>query len=457
MQQREKTDLSTEITTYRINSREDLLAKIKETTEGKVSYKNKDYDDSLDSLLIPYNFRVRIQIQVEKLSELLKRVIEVFSSCLEARAFFQLSSQQEELALIDPGYSNHIVINRFDGLIEKGTGDYKVIENNSDCPAGILYTSRLMNLVASVPEFQTELIGSQIISESPANPEFLAHFISTYEEFRNKKQSVGLACILQLEGQENCESFDMAKYMTRLGIRTIVADPRNMKFERNQLLYHGQAVDLVWNKINTTYFNEVLSDSRICDFLKAYEMGAFCHINSFAARYVTESKLVAAFMHSPIFQKHLSKSDIDFIKSTIPWSYKLEQGDVDFKGHTGEIISFARTFKDQLVLKRAYDIRGDGVVIGKSLSVQEWTAVIKKNIGQPFILQEYIRPSEKEIQLLSGDRQHRYFSLDSFMHSGQFQGFGSKASLGDKLNIFQGGSKLAVFTLKEDINARANH
>ena len=106
----------------------------------------------------------------------------------------------------------------------------------------------------------------------------------------------------------------------------------------------------------------------------------------------------------------------------------------------------AITYKDSFVLKIAYDIRGDGVTIGKSVTQDEWRDLIEKNWNKPFILQEFIEPPTTSIFKSQDHSEQMKFSLDFFMFNGKFQGFGSKVSNSDKLNIFKGGSKLAIFS-----------
>jgi len=70
---------------------------------------------------------------------------------------------------------------------------------------------------------------------------------------------------------------------------------------------------------------------------------------------------------------------------------------------------------------------------------------------QGFVVQRYIQPMTYPI--ISFQRKPLVLpmnvSIDSFMFGGRLVGFGSKASLEDKVNLFKGGQKLAVKVVED--------
>jgi hypothetical protein len=106
----------------------------------------------------------------------------------------------------------------------------------------------------------------------------------------------------------------------------------------------------------------------------------------------------------------------------------------------------------ELVLKVPFDIRGDGVTMGRSTPRGAWlerTAGAARDGG---IVQRLVEPSRYpvvSVDLADGQGDGvragaMRVSCDTFIFGGRFSGFGAKASLAEKVNVFQGGRKVSV-------------
>ena len=66
------------------------------------------------------------------------------------------------------------------------------------------------------------------------------------------------------------------------------------------------------------------------------------------------------------------------------------------------------------------------------------------------VLQSYVSPARYPVLRAGEDAPSDLnVSLDSFVFDGRLVGLGSKASAGSKVNLFQGGVKLAVMAVPE--------
>ncbi|PHJ56854.1 hypothetical protein VF14_23990 [Nostoc linckia z18] len=386
----------------------------------------------------------------EKLLNILEKVIQVFEKDKETQDFFMLDEIAESLVKIDPGYKRKIRISRFDTFLTGDATPFKVLENNTDCPAGVIFTGRIMKLIRQVPTISKLLNNLTLVDEAiESSLAFVSELLSVYHEFCGTNEQMPTIAILQPHGKVSPESLTMINVFSEYGISSVVADPREFEYKGEYLLFDGKKVDLVWNKINTANFIPLLQDiTSIQPFLHACSERAICHVNSFQARYITESKLCLAYLNSSNFQSNFTHEEQDLLKYVLPWSHKLEDGTAQYYGRELEIREIAFEYQSSLVLKAAYDIRGDGVVIGRSLPPDEWKERINICWGKPFILQEFIPPPKVIVPAKEGKNfTFKNFSFDLFMFGGQFQGFGSKISDNEKLNLFQGGSKQPVFSL----------
>jgi hypothetical protein len=416
------------------------------------TFRNVDYPLAPRLLVVSAGLWHEAERLGRRMIEILERVIDRYLADEETRRFFMLRPQAEELASLDPGYGRRIRISRFDTFLTDGFRRWQILENNTDCPAGTLFTGFVTAVVRSVPTLQQFLAGLPSLREDPiAGPEaFVRTLLGAFAEFSQGDAPPGLTCLLQPDGRASPEVRELAKLLEARGLRAAVADPRQLAYRHGRLRLDGMPVDLVWNKINTVYF-EQLDGGAIAGLVEACRDRTVCHVNSFAARYVTESKLCLAFLSDPRFRPGFGAEDRELLDAAIPWTRRLEDSVVSYGGETCDLRELALARQEELVIKAAYDIRGDGVTIGRAVPPAEWRQRIESCWGRPFVLQEYVKPPELRVPRRGDAPATKRFSLDLFMFDGQFQGFGSKMSEGEKLNLFQGGSKLPVLALADGL------
>lgn len=388
----------------------------------------------------------------ERLINVLEKVIQIFAVDQVTRSYFLLKEHWEELAAIDPLYGRRIRISRFDTYLTRGPERFKVLENNTDCPAGVIFTGRVNEVLKKIPVFAAFLeelppVRREMIDGPDA---FCDELLSAYEEFRGRRQPVGVA-VLQVRGKASVETQEMIKLFGQRGLPAVVCDPRDMRYVDGRLTSNGTAVDLVWNKINTADFVPLLEDFEPPeDYIRACSEHTICQVNSFAARFVTESKLCLAYLSDPAFGDRFTPSERTLIDRHIPWSRRLiGDPEVEFCGERYRLRELAVERREDLVLKAAYDIRGDGVTIGRSITQEEWRSLLERRWDRPFILQEFIPPPQLDVPCSDSPISYelRNFSVDLFMFGGHFAGFGSKLSGQLKVNVFQGGSKQALVSV----------
>ncbi|AMA73431.1 MULTISPECIES: circularly permuted type 2 ATP-grasp protein [Aneurinibacillus] len=420
-------------------------------SEGFV-FRNKPFPLYPRISILPVEVRNEIQKEAEKMIDILEKVIELYANDQRTREFFMLGEQAQELVKIDPGYKRKIQISRFDTYLVPGKDVFKILENNTDCPAGVIFTGRILEVMKRISVLDAYLrklppLRKEGIDTTDA---FIRQLLDTYQEFRPGSEMPSVA-ILQVRGKESKEVGEMVKQFALLGIEAIIADPRDLQYRRGKLYSGDLAVDLVWNKINTADFIPLLDEAeRIKNYLNACKDQAICQVNSFQARFITESKLCMAYLSTPSFSHYFTEEERNVISKHIPWARKLEDGSVEYRGKQIELKQLALEEQERFVIKTAYDIRGEGVLIGCSTPSDRWKEILEECWNKPFILQEFIPAPEIEVPVDDcRSFSKKKFSTDLFMFGGKFQGFGSKISDEFKVNIFQNGSKQVILSLAE--------
>ena len=412
-------------------------------------FQNIDYPLTLLPITVAASHLDNHRSVVEHYVACLERVISHYLSSADVRAYFALSPEEENLVRADTSLKPAIRIARLDGYINQADGKLRILENNSDCPAGILFTERINLLTDRLlervnAESGVALVKMPLDERDCARQEMLA----AYRQQGGDKKNPTIA-ILQIKGRSNLESIEMAKEFCARGTQTFVADPREVSVSADGVRMEGREVDLIWNKVNTVYWNNLVAETPglLGRWAEAISSRRVCHINPFASRYVTESKLCAAFMQEPEFAHHFEPAEREFLKEVLPWSRKLKEGkEVEYKGKSWEMSELLRERQFDFVLKQPYDIRGDGVTIGRSVTRSEWEEALKRAVSEGNTAQEFI--NGQSYPVMTGARETQVTpmtaSFDSFMFGGRLCGLGAKASLKHKVNLFQGGRKLAV-------------
>ncbi|NDL01325.1 hypothetical protein [Photorhabdus bodei] len=241
----------------------------------------------------------------------------------------------------------------------------------------------------------------------------------------------------------------MQQVLKRMGIHSLITDPRSLNYKDGKLRYDETVIDVIWNKINTCYFNELLEQpGKISALISAVGENNVTHVNSFASRYVTESKRSLALMKEPHFRHLFTDEENLLIDQLLPWTCQISESKIDYHGVTDSASGHALRNKNKFVLKMPYDIRGEGVIIGKESTDAEWYDAVKEAVKNKSILQEYIATQQISAYSLEHKELSPFnISLDFFMYDGKFAGFGSKLSTSLKVNIFQGGSKNVVLSV----------
>ena len=404
-------------------------------------FQNIAYPLALPPLLVDTAALPVIRDLAERYVGVLEKLVRLYRRDKDVRAFFGLDGSADELVDAEGDVDRSIAVCRLDGYVD-AEGALHVLENNADCPAGTLFTSRLNRLIRAL--IAPVLESAPVLAMDDGDPftEMLAG--------RGGSQIV----VLQVRGKANIESQEVAAALSLRGIPSAVADPRDLELTCDGLIHEGQAVGLVWNKINMSAWLDLVREAPcVVATLAAaarHENGPVM-FNSFGARHVAETKTSLALLHDRQFRSRFDAAERELIERLVPWTVRLDRESVaELDGREWPVPDLAAARQQDLVLKQRYDIRGDGVTVGRAVTPAEWNAAVAGAWNSGAVLQRYIAPVRYPVVRAGDERTSDLnISLDSFVFDGRLVGLGAKASAGAKVNLFQGGSKLAVMAVPQ--------
>lgn len=388
---------------------------------------------------------------------LLDHLVRLYRREEEVRSYFGLDEAACDLVLAaDPPAGTvaggaplpEVWICRVDGYLEQGSLRPAFLENNADAPAGTLFTPRIN---AAVDRMQRRLG-----APAPApggrrwafdeDDAFLASLLAAAGARGVDAPDVRLA-VLQPAQAPNRESVELVAQATRQGWDAFLADPTEIELDGDDVLFAGRRATLCWNKVNTATWNRLTAGrpAVLAAWRKAVTRPRFVAVNPFGARYVAESKLALAMCQEPAFAALLDADQRELVSRVLPWARRLARRmELPDGCRPDDPTGYLVDRQHQLVIKEPYDIRGDGVTVGLDVPAGRWLERVEAGLARGWVVQEYVPPARCPVMTADGGIASMAVSLDSFAFGGRFHGFGSKASHAARVNVFQGGAKVAV-------------
>lgn len=421
------------------------------SAEQTESFQNTPYQPSLVPLLVDRAAVTAVTPVVEAYVQALERTLRRYLVDDAMRSWFGLGAAAEALVCAEGEGRARVQVCRLDGYVESGR--LWILENNADAPAGTLFTPRVNAYVAAASGYRPR----------PALP--MEQSEDAFLDVLHRDCGTGsLVRILQPAGRSNRESLEVASALRRRGADAEVIDPRQLQAGAERFCHDGRPVDVIWNKINTVSWQRLLAEAPelVDPWCATLAAGRTRHVNGFAARSIAESKLCHAWLCTEDGRRGLEPAELAAVAALVPPTTRarrdgsipfLVEDDPDSAG--ADLVEASTRYQRELVLKAPYDIRGDGVTVGRAVDPAQWAARLAAVLGEggapgeDGVLQRHITPTE--VPVVTDRPATMRSSLDWFVFDGRVVGLGSKAGVGHKVNLFQGGTKLAVF--QEDATA----
>jgi uncharacterized circularly permuted ATP-grasp superfamily protein len=411
-----------------------------------MSFEGKRYVYNPAPLLIPKSDAVQIAQRAQALAAVFDKVGHLYTKSAEVRSFFPTYQSVERLAMVDVPYSPSAHLNRFD-TVWLGGADFKVLEANCACPAGVTSNAVTRAAWRTVPGFQGLLDGLTIV-DSPIDDEHtFAGSLKTLATTHRGAAEPTVA-LVNYDGEYTFELDFIQAALERLGCRAILADISELRHRGDRLVHGDRVVDLTYNKFDPLKLRNGYEQH---EYLRAYAAGSFVCVNAFRAQLILEDKAVLALLYDPRFGHLFDPGEREVISAHIPWTSYVREG----RGHhprAGEIdlVPFLIESRKSLVLKPTNQTRGAGVTIGAGVTEQEWRTLISAALGGEWIAQEYC-PLPASPSVTSQEGQFRVedwrYSLDIFMIGGRCAGLTSRSNRSDVINVGSGGMRRPVFVV----------
>ena len=369
------------------------------------------------------------------------------------RKQFGLFDWEETLIADDPGFKDPSPVSRLDAFFVHERGGLKFTEYNGETPAAAAYNDILADMFLGLP-IMREFLHAYEVRPQPERHNVMHALIDTYQEWAGDRRARPVVGILDWKEVPTFSEFVItAEYLNAQGIECVIADPRDVEYTNGRLYAAGRPIDLIYKRVLIT---ELVERGGIDHpIIRAVRDRKVCMVNPFRCK-ILHKKASLAVLSDERNAEMFSGSELQAIEMHIPWSRVVENRSTTKAGEKIDLLEYCRGNRDHLVLKPNDEYGGTGIVLGWTVSDDDWSDAINTAILEPTIVQEKIElPTEPYPSMVDGHVHITDRVLDTapFIFNGKYMdGCLTRLSTEELVNVTAGGgSSLATFVCEPRI------
>ncbi|MBM3462017.1 MAG: hypothetical protein FJX76_07950 [Armatimonadetes bacterium] len=328
---------------------------------------------------------------------------------------------------------------RLDGFVDRGV--LRLVEFNVDSPGGAAFVDAMARVFAGLEVFRrfTRDVG---LSRRPSIP-WIRRCVARLAPAR-------VAIIDWREVATRREFQLIAEDLRGHGFDTVIADPRDVEIKRGRAVVEGKPVDVVLKRVLVTDLEQRYDEVKT--FLRAIREGLIYCLNPPACQAVTTKSLLALF-HEGMLAAHLTRAQHEAWRRHVPWTARVREGRVPWRGRSVDLISLAVSRRERLVLKPSDAYGAEGIVLGWRCSQSEWENALCDALKSEFVVQERVAiPLEEFPDADEGTLRLRPMHTELSPYTFHPQSTAeclSRLSASDFLNVKTGGGVVPTYVLRD--------
>jgi len=393
----------------------------------------------------------RVRPVVETIADLAERVTAAALADKNLFAQFHLRPEEARLSRLPAGYGRASTASRLDAFLLPES--LKFAEYNGESPAGAGYSETLGELFSELPLME-EFSKRYEVHGYPLSAKLLDALVLTYLDWGGTNKRPQIA-IVDWKGVPTWSEFEILKArFDKMGVPTLIADPRDLKFDGKKLSAQGKKIDLVYRRV---LMNDIVARPAECSALvKAYTANAVCVANSFRCK-IPHVKTFFAVLTDERNGGLFSHDERQVIKRHIPWTRVVADVSTAHYDKPVDLLGFIRKERENLVLKPSDEYGGTGVTLGWETSESAWDAAIQTAIsgsgpeagGNCWIVQERIPIRREVFPYITGNGKVEFRDMlvdfAPYLFHGKLSGYLTRLSATGLANVTSGGGQVPAF------------
>jgi uncharacterized circularly permuted ATP-grasp superfamily protein len=405
--------------------------------------------------LSPYDEQ-RVRIVSETIAELGERVATAALEDKNLLAQLHLRPEEERLARLHVAYGPASTASRLDAFLLPDS--LKFAEYNAESPAGVGYADSLAEIFRELP-VMGKFSKTYEVHSYPLSAKLLDALIASYLDWGGNSKHPQIA-IVDWEDVPTWSEFEILQQrFEKMGVPTLIVDPRELEFDGRKLVAQGKKIDLVYRRV---LINDIVARPQECDaMVKAYAANVACVANSFRCK-IPHVKTFFAVLTDEQNGALLSHDERQLIRKHIPWTRVVADVKTSHYGTQIELVDFIRRERSSLVLKPSDEYGGTGVTLGWETDEAAWDAAIGRALSAKngvWIAQERI-PIRREVfphipQAGRVDYRDMLVDLAPYLFRGKLCGFLTRLSATGLANVTSGGGQVPTFRVNSRVTGKA--
>ena len=272
-----------------------------------------------------------------------------------------------------------------------------------------------------------------------------------------RSQQTADIAIVDWHGVPTASEFELfVEYFAEHGITAVICDPEEMEFRNSRLYASGTPVDFVYKRV---LISELLLRYGLNHPI-VHALQAPCNlpVNPFSCKLLHKKASLA--VASDERNAHLlSTAEQQAVKAHIPWTRTVEERNtIDPAGNPIDLLPWASTNREGLVLKPNDEYGGKGVLIGWETEQPEWDAALAASASEPTVVQERVQIAYEEFPAMTPNGgvaiDLRLVDSDPFLFEGErVHGCLCRLSSETLLNVTAGGGSIVPVFMAEEKDA----
>ena len=426
---------------------EQFYAKLR---EAKLTFGDRVHCPFLRPFFLSTEDETRVRIVAETIAALGERIAAAAIDDPALLAQFHLRPEEERLARLHAGYGLASTASRLDAFLLPDS--LKFAEYNGESPAGAGYAETLAEIFRDMP-VMADFAKHYEVHSYPLSAKLLDALVLSYVDWGGSSKRPQIAIVDWREVPTWSEFEILKTRFERMGVPTLIADPRDLVFDGKALSAHGTKIDFVYRRV---LINDIVARPKECEALvKAYSANAVCVANTFRCK-IPHVKAFFAVLTDERNGSLFSHHEREAIRLHIPWTRVVSDVGTAHYGEHIDLLDFIRKNRSNLVLKPSDEYGGSGVTLGWETSERDWDtaigrAVSSTNSGGAWIVQERI-PIRREVfpyitPAKTIDFRDMLVDFAPYLFRGKLCGFLTRLSATGLANVTSGGGQVPAFRI----------
>lgn len=282
----------------------------------------------------------------------------------------------DDLAADQDTRNMKVHICRLDLMLDPA-GTFWILETNANCPGGFVF-SGICNRA------WREFMDRRGYSMPPAMPHeekgFMAKwFLAACREDTGRHPD--RVVLLREEGGNRFELTDFTRHLEWERVQCLEADPREVAYhESGPAWVRGIPVQHAYQKYGMQRY--LHHRASIEPFVRAVRNRSLFVQNGQRGRWVGDDKLCLAIMSDPTFRYLFDPDDWAVLQEHVPWSRNARLLDAT---EYAEVLGN----RERFVLKRGLDTRGQGVIVGRGTTPDDWGPSVQRARDEGWLVQDF--------------------------------------------------------------------